>query len=86
MTALSLTGQTVNRIKMRQRQTTVYAINVFSFLILGREMTGAEFAEEIKKVYPTDNPKTKACVTAIENNLASIKVRRDGFTQYSLKH
>ena len=42
--------------------------------------------QEIKKAYSLDDPRTKACVTAIENNLASIKVRRDGFTQYSLKH
>ena len=71
---------------MKQLQITLHAIDVFSFLILGKEMTGAEFAQEIKKAYSLDDPRTKACVTAIENNLASIKVRRDGFTQYSLKH
>ncbi len=49
-------------------------------------MTGAEFDKEIKKAYSLDDPRTQACVTAIENNLASIKVRRDGFTQYSLKN
>ena len=67
------------------KETVRYGVSAYSFLILGQEMDGASFVEVIKKRYDMSNPRTKAVVGALERHLVSIKVRRDGKTEYQTK-
>lgn len=67
------------------KDTVQYAVSAYSFLILGKEMTGEEFITEIKKRYDANNPRTRALLHALENHLVSIKVRPDGYTDYTTK-
>lgn len=65
--------------------TVQYGVSAYSFLVLGREMSGASFVEVIKKHYSTKDPRTRAVLEALERHLESIKVRRDGKTEYKIK-
>ncbi len=67
-------------LKYKWPEIVSYGVSVFSFLILGKEMSGKEFGEEIKKHY--DNPKAKVVAAAITEHLAVIKVRPDGMAMY----
>ena len=67
------------------KDTVQYGVSAFSFLILGKEMTGKDFVEEIKRRYDSNNPRTRAILQALENHLVTIKVRADGYTEYSTK-
>ena len=67
------------------KDTVQHAVISYSYLILGKEMSGENFIMEIKKRYDVNNPRTKALLNALENHLVSIKVRADGYTEYSTK-
>ena len=67
------------------KDTVRHAVSVYSFLILGKEMSGQEFVEEIKRRYDASNPRTQALLHALEGHLVNIKVRADGYTEYSTK-
>lgn len=67
------------------KDTVKHAVSVYSFLILGKEMSGENFIEEIKRHYDSNNPRTRALLQALENHLVSIKVRADGYTEYTTK-
>lgn len=67
------------------QQTVRYGVNAYSFLILGQEMTGAEFVAAIKNRYNENNPRTRAVISALERHLDTIKVRPDGKTTYTVK-
>ncbi len=67
------------------KDTVRHAVEAYSFLILGKEMSGEEFITEIKKRYDANNPRTRALLHALENHLVRIKVRADGYTEYSTK-
>ena len=67
------------------KDTVAYGVRAYSFLIIGKEMDGKEFIEEIKKRYDAGNPRTKEVISALQNHLVHISVRRDGHTEYSCK-
>lgn len=67
------------------KDTVQHAVSAYSFLILGKEMSGEDFITEIKKRHDANNPRTRALLQALENHLVSIKVRADGYTEYSTK-
>lgn len=67
------------------KDTVKHAVSVYSFLILGKEMSAENFIEEIKRHYDSNNPRTRALLQALENHLVSIKVRADGYTEYTTK-
>ena len=67
------------------KDTVAYGVRAYSSLIIGKEMDGKEFIEEIKKRYDAGNPRTKEVISALQNHLVHISVRRDGHTEYSCK-
>ena len=67
------------------KNTVQYGVSAYSFLMLGKKMSGKEFVEEIKKHYDYTNPRTRAVLQALENHLVEISVRTDGQTEYSTK-
>ncbi len=67
------------------KDTVQYGVSAYSFLILGKEMTGKDFVQEIKRRYNANDPRTRAVLQALENHLVKIKVRADGHTEYSTK-
>lgn len=67
------------------KDTVAYGVNAYSFLILGKERDGKDFVEEIKKRYDYTNPRTRQVISALENHLVHISVRRDGHTEYSCR-
>lgn len=68
---------------MRQEWQSIvsYGVAVFSFLILGKEMSGVEFSAEIRRRY--HSPKAKIVAEEIEKHLTIIKVRNDGMAVYN---
>lgn len=67
------------------KDTVQHAVSAYSFLILGKEMSGQDFVDEIKRRYDYNNPRTKSLLHALEEHLVKIKVRADGQTEYSVK-
>lgn len=67
------------------KNTVQYGISAYSFLVLGKKMSGKEFVEEIKKHYDYTNPRTRAVLQTLKNHLVEISVREDGQTEYSTK-
>ena len=76
---------TAFRNSLTWKDTVQHAVSIYSFLILGKEMSGEDFITEIKKRYDVNNPRTRALLHALENHLIRIKVRADGYTEYSTK-
>ena len=67
------------------KDTVKHAVSVYSSLILGKEMSAENFIEKIKRHYDSNNPRTRALLQALENHLVGIKVRADGYTEYTTK-
>jgi len=76
---------TAFRNSLTWKDTVEYAVSVYSFLILGKEMSGENFIEKIKNHYDPNNPRTRALLQALRNHLVSIKVRNDGYVEYKVK-